>query len=85
MKLNLFTPAEWDHIINPNGRDRFCHCMARGFLQCGNCSKRLDLTPSLFDQYLKTEFPICCEGTLKGGTMNYYRDEAQLKKELQLG
>jgi hypothetical protein len=49
--------------------------MGKGFLVCDNCSRVQNLTVEQTEQYLRTGFPVCCEGTLHGGTMRYCRAE----------
>jgi hypothetical protein len=49
--------------------------MSTGFLQCGNCSRVIELRLELVIQYLHQGWPVCCKGTLNGGTMHYHRAE----------
>jgi hypothetical protein len=49
--------------------------MGTGFILCNNCTRTQDLTPELAEKYLAEGWPVCCEGTLHGGTMSYHRAE----------
>lgn len=49
--------------------------MGTGQLVCDNCGRAQDLTVDQVETYLRKGWPVCCEGTLNGGTMRYCRAE----------
>lgn len=49
--------------------------MGTGFMVCDNCQRSQDLTVDQVEMYLRKGWPVCCEGTLNGGTMRYCRAE----------
>jgi hypothetical protein len=83
MKLDFLSPAQWSSLLNMHSDA--ARMLGRGFIRCGNCARRENLTPRTAEQYLRQGWPICCEGTLQGGTMNYYASEENLRKELARG
>lgn len=80
MKPDFLTPTQWSGLLNMHSD--LARKFARGFLLCGNCGKREKLTARTAEGYLRHGWPICCEGTLCGGTMGYYADEKKLQEEL---
>jgi hypothetical protein len=83
MKLDFLSPEQWNALLSMHsGAARM---LGRGFIRCGNCERREDLTPRTAEEYLRDGWPECCPGTLKGGTMDYYASEENLRKELARG
>ena len=49
--------------------------MGTGSMVCDNCNRVQELTVDQVETYLRKGWPVCCEGTLNGGTMRYHRAE----------
>lgn len=82
MKPDCLTPEQWSAAIAMSGTPiETLGRMGRGFLECGNCSRRDHLTSHAVKGYLSNGWPKCCAGTIAGGTMNYYANEAAHDRE----
>ncbi len=82
MKLDCLSPTQWTAILSIfDAESKLARRMAKGLLFCGNCERRLHLTPADVKYFFDVGWPVCCPNTLKGGTMSYYRNEDQLRKE----
>lgn len=87
MKLDYLSPAQWESVLQLHNQTFGPHTdlvrrMGRGFLLCLNCKRRENLTPAKVADYFREGWPHCCEGTLQGGTMNYYASEQNFQKEM---
>lgn len=82
MKLDFLTSDQWSKLQGMYSD--LARRLACGFLRCGNCGRRQDLHPRTAEEYLREGWPVCCEGTLHGGTMNYYANQRQLERELAI-
>jgi hypothetical protein len=49
--------------------------MGTGSMVCDNCNRVQDLTVDQVELYIRKGWPVCCQGTLNGGTMRYCRAE----------
>ncbi|HWF03414.1 MAG TPA: hypothetical protein VHA06_06995 [Candidatus Angelobacter sp.] len=56
-------------------QDSIAERMGTGFMVCDNCTRSQDLNFGLVIKYLQSGWPVCCQGTLHGGTMRYCRAE----------
>lgn len=79
MKLDFLSPDQWKVILGLHSA--LARRLCRGFLACSNCHRREALTLQSTERYLRDGWPHCCEGTIAGGTMNYYASEKNFKKE----
>jgi hypothetical protein len=67
-----------DRLIKASATFRNAHngavtLMENGLLICENCGTEIKLDRVQVENYLREGFPKCCVGTLKGGTMGFFR------------
>lgn len=87
MKLDYLSPQQWAGVLQLHNQTfgpqtDLVRRMGRGFLMCLNCKRREELTAAKVAGYFRDGWPHCCDGTIQGGTMNYYASEQKMREEL---
>lgn len=79
--MKLKRETDIDRLIKASRKFRDPHesivtQMAEGFILCANCRTRIQLDRVQVENYLRNGWPLCCPGTLTGGTMQFHRRSA---------